>query len=119
MEDIRKEIEHDDANDDANMVFYKSIGVTLFVMFCVVLSASVVDEGTTNVVNESVENRVVLLNTVEDIGTQGEGITKIYVDTKTGVQYIWHSEKGDSGITVMVDKDGKPLIAEQPEGKVE
>lgn len=115
MEDIRKEIEH----DDANKVFYKSIGVVLFVMFCVVLSASVVDEGTKNVVNEGVENRVVLLNTVEDIGTQGEGVTKIYVDTETGVQYMCHSEKGNSGITVMVDKEGKPLIAEQTEGKVE
>lgn len=32
---------------------------------------------------------------------------------------MWHSEKENSSITVMVDKNGKPLIAELPEGKVE
>jgi hypothetical protein len=33
---------------------------------------------------------------------------KILVDKKTGVQYIRIAE----GITVLVDKDGKPLLAE-------
>lgn len=36
----------------------------------------------------------------------------ILVDTETGVEYLWVHPKGYSGgITVLVDHEGKPLIA--------
>lgn len=36
-----------------------------------------------------------------------EGENRIYVDTETGVMYLY-----GNGLTVMVDADGKPLIWE-------
>lgn len=35
----------------------------------------------------------------------------ILVDTETGVEYLWISEYSRGGLTVIVDPDGKPLIA--------
>ena len=37
-------------------------------------------------------------------------IIEIWVDTETGVQYIYHSQGYGGGMTVLVDEDGKPLI---------
>lgn len=37
-------------------------------------------------------------------------ITAIYVDTKTGVMYFG---RGDSGVCVMLDADGKPVIYQE------
>ena len=34
----------------------------------------------------------------------------VIVDTQTGVQYLTSSGKYDSSATVLVDKDGKPLL---------
>jgi hypothetical protein len=36
--------------------------------------------------------------------------TRIITDTKTGVQYLFAYEGYAGGLTVLVDKDGKPLI---------
>ena len=36
--------------------------------------------------------------------------TRIIVDTKTGVQYLMAHWTNIGGITVLVDKDGKPLL---------
>ena len=36
----------------------------------------------------------------------------IYIDTETGVQYLWVHSGNKGGLTVLVDHDGKPLIAE-------
>lgn len=36
--------------------------------------------------------------------------TKIIVDTYTGVQYLMAHWTNIGGITVLVDKDGKPLL---------
>lgn len=36
--------------------------------------------------------------------------TKIIVDTKTGVQYLFAWSGYAGGLTVLVDKDGKPMI---------
>lgn len=35
----------------------------------------------------------------------------ILVDTETGVEYLWISEYSRAGLTILVDHDGKPLIA--------
>lgn len=35
----------------------------------------------------------------------------ILVDTETGVEYLWISEYSRAGLTVIVDHEGKPLIA--------
>ena len=35
----------------------------------------------------------------------------ILVDTETGVEYLWINESSRAGLTVLVDHDGKPLIA--------
>lgn len=36
--------------------------------------------------------------------------TKLMVDTLTGVTYIYHSEGYSGGMTVLLDRDGKPVI---------
>ena len=36
--------------------------------------------------------------------------TRIIVDTETGVQYLMAYERSLDGITVLLDKDGKPLL---------
>ena len=36
--------------------------------------------------------------------------TRIIVDTETGVQYLMAHWTSIGGITVLVDKDGKPLL---------
>jgi hypothetical protein len=38
--------------------------------------------------------------------------TKIITDTKTGVQYLFAYWGNAGGLTLLVDKDGKPLISE-------
>jgi len=35
----------------------------------------------------------------------------VLVDTETGVEYLWISEYSRGGLTVLVDHEGKPLIA--------
>ena len=40
---------------------------------------------------------------------------KIITDTFTGVQYLFYQEGYAGGLTVLVDKDGRPLIAESVE----
>ena len=36
----------------------------------------------------------------------------VYVDSETGVQYLWVRTGYAGGLTVLLDHDGKPLIAE-------
>ncbi|MBR6607332.1 MAG: xylan 1,4-beta-xylosidase [Oscillospiraceae bacterium] len=35
---------------------------------------------------------------------------EVLMDTKTGVQYLYRSSGYSGGMTVLVDRDGKPLI---------
>ena len=35
---------------------------------------------------------------------------KIIVDNKTGVNYLFYKEGYGAGLTILVDKDGKPII---------
>ena len=34
----------------------------------------------------------------------------IFTDSETGVQYLWITDHYKGGLTVMLDRDGKPLI---------
>jgi hypothetical protein len=44
------------------------------------------------------------------IYSQGAGATEIWVDTETGVNYLFHLSGFAGGLTVLLDKDGKPVI---------
>lgn len=37
-------------------------------------------------------------------------ITEIWVDTKTGVNYVFHVSSYAGGLTPLLDKDGKPVV---------
>lgn len=48
----------------------------------------------------------------EQLKVQGSVLTHLITDTETGVQYLLAiSPNMGSGLAVLVDKDGKPLIA--------
>ena len=36
--------------------------------------------------------------------------SEIWVDTQTGVQYLYHASGYSGGLTVLVDSEGKPLL---------
>lgn len=38
------------------------------------------------------------------------GNTQILVDKVTGVNYLWHGNAQGGGLTVLLDKDGKPVV---------
>lgn len=42
--------------------------------------------------------------------TQGMGSIEVWVDTETGVNYLYHASGYGGGLTVLLDKDGKPVI---------
>lgn len=47
----------------------------------------------------------------EKVYSQGSLIvTEIWVDKETGVNYIFHASGYSGGMTVLLDKDGKPVI---------
>lgn len=39
---------------------------------------------------------------------------EIWVDTQTGVNYLYHFSGYGGGITVMLDRDGKPVVSPLP-----
>ena len=39
---------------------------------------------------------------------------EIWVDTQTGVNYFYHSAGYGGGLTVLLDRDGKPVISPLP-----
>ena len=41
---------------------------------------------------------------------QDMGSTEIWVDKETGVNYLYHQSGYSGGLTVLVDRDGKPMI---------
>lgn len=48
----------------------------------------------------------------EKIYSQGiMNSTEIWVDKETGVNYLWHNNGYAGGLTILVDKDGKPVIS--------
>ena len=47
----------------------------------------------------------------EKVYSQGSmNATEIWVDRETGVNYIFHRDGTAGGLTVLLDKDGKPTI---------
>ena len=36
--------------------------------------------------------------------------TEIWVDTETGVNYVFHKNGTAAGFTALLDKDGKPVV---------
>ena len=40
--------------------------------------------------------------------------TEIWVDTKTGVNYLFHQSGYGGGLTVLLDRDGKPVVSPLP-----
>lgn len=48
------------------------------------------------------------------IYSQDMGTTMILVDTKTGVNYLWHSEGYGGGMVPLLDRDGKVVVSHLP-----
>ena len=42
--------------------------------------------------------------------SQGAGAIEIWVDKETGVSYLYHASGYAGGLTVLLDKDGKPVV---------
>ena len=49
-------------------------------------------------------------NRFEKVYTQGMGTIEIWIDKETGVNYLYHNSGYSGGLTVLLDKDGKPVI---------
>ena len=49
-------------------------------------------------------------NRFEKVYSQGMGAVEIWVDKKTGVNYIYRQSGHSGGLTVLVDTDGKPVV---------
>ena len=41
-------------------------------------------------------------------------ISEIWVDTKTGVNYLFHMSGYAGGLTPLLDRDGKPVVSTLP-----
>lgn len=37
-------------------------------------------------------------------------VTEVWVDTQTGVNYLFHKDGNAAGFTPLLDQDGKPVI---------
>ena len=47
----------------------------------------------------------------EKVYAQGVmNVIEIWVDKETGVNYIFHASGNAGGMTVLLDKDGKPVV---------
>ena len=48
----------------------------------------------------------------ERVYSQGAlNVTEIWVDTQTGVNYVFHQSGYAGGMTPLLDRDGKPVIS--------
>ena len=54
------------------------------------------------------------IKTVVDNGGFNDAYMAIYVDRKTGVNYLFSSYGNAGGLTVLVDREGKPIITPIP-----
>ena len=50
------------------------------------------------------------IKTVVDNGGFNDAYTAIYVDKKTGVNYLFAQSGYAGGLCVLVDRDGKPIV---------
>lgn len=46
----------------------------------------------------------------EKVYKQNMGEMEIWIDRETGVNYLYHQSGYSGGLTVLLDKDGKPVI---------
>ena len=46
----------------------------------------------------------------EKVYSQGVGSIEIWVDKETGVNYLFHASGYAGGLTVLLNKDGKPVV---------
>ncbi|MBQ8331779.1 MAG: xylan 1,4-beta-xylosidase [Clostridia bacterium] len=46
----------------------------------------------------------------EKVYSQGADSVEIWVDKETGVNYLYHQSGYSGGMTVLLDKDGKPVV---------
>ena len=44
------------------------------------------------------------------IYSQSAGTIEVWVDKETGVNYLYHASGYGGGLTVLLDKDGKPVV---------
>lgn len=42
-------------------------------------------------------------------------VNEIWVDVKTGVNYLYHAAGYSGGLTPLLDKEGKPIISKEGE----
>ena len=42
------------------------------------------------------------------------GVNEIWVDIQTGVNYLFHASGYAGGLTVLLDREGKPVISPLP-----
>ena len=54
------------------------------------------------------------VKTVVDGGGFSDNYMAIYVDRKTGVNYLFSSCGNAGGMCVLVDRDGKPIVSPLP-----
>lgn len=54
------------------------------------------------------------IKTVVDGGGFSDNYMAIYVDRQTGVNYLYTSCGNAGGLTVLVDRDGKPIVSPLP-----
>ena len=54
-------------------------------------------------------------NRFEKVYSQSMGSMEIWVDKETGVQYLYRQSGYAGGLTILVDKDGKPMITKSEE----
>ena len=48
----------------------------------------------------------------EKIYSQGTmSVTEIWVDKKTGINYLYHASGYSGGLTPLLDREGKPVIS--------
>ena len=55
-------------------------------------------------------------NRFEKIYKQSAGSMEIWVDKETGVNYLYRQSGYAGGLTVLLDKDGKPVITPNTPG---
>ena len=47
----------------------------------------------------------------EKVYTQGAGSVTVLVDKETGVNYLYYASGYGGGLTVLVDREGKPILS--------
>lgn len=41
-------------------------------------------------------------------------VMEIWVDRKTGVNYLWHASGNAGGLTPLLDENGRPIVTKNP-----